>query len=207
MHSAAEADVASGTVADRVTPGNISEPVPGAEDIPAQTEIRSGRENVSEPHPSHNDGRCEAILTHSARELFSDAQAFDTVVQMRNINIAYGQRQIFKDLNWTVHSGEKWNVSGPNGSGKSTLLSLVNADNPKAYSLDITDTDPIKYGLIFERFLNPERISMPYIDIDFADNRRGEVIDYVIEKYGTERVSQIVTFGTMIKMFLMEYRV
>ena len=138
VQSATEADVATGTVADRVTPGNISEPVPGAEDIPAQTEIRSGRENVSEPHPSHNDGRCEAILTHSARELFSDAQAFDTVVQMRNINIAYGQRQIFKDLNWTVHSGEKWNVSGPNGSGKSTLLSLVNADNPKAYSLDIT---------------------------------------------------------------------
>ncbi|MBQ3925213.1 MAG: DNA polymerase III subunit alpha, partial [Firmicutes bacterium] len=66
-----------------------------------------------------------------------------------------------------------------------------------AYALDITDTDPIKYGLIFERFLNPERISMPDIDIDFADDRRGEVIDYVVSKYGTEHVAQIITFGTL----------
>ena len=130
-------NVAAGK-SEAVTQGTASEPAPGAVDIPAQTEIRSGRKDVSEPHLSHNDGRCEAILTHSAQELFREAQAFNTVVQMRNINIAYGQRQIFKDLNWTVHSGEKWNVTGPNGSGKSTLLSLVNADNPKAYSLDIT---------------------------------------------------------------------
>lgn len=66
-----------------------------------------------------------------------------------------------------------------------------------AYCLKITDIDPIKYNLIFERFLNPERISMPDIDIDFCIERRQEVIDYVIEKYGEERVSQIVTFGTM----------
>ena len=63
---------------------------------------------------------------------------FDKVVEMRHVNISYGERQIFSDLNWTVRSGEKWNVTGPNGSGKSTLLSLVNADNPRAYSLDIT---------------------------------------------------------------------
>lgn len=67
-----------------------------------------------------------------------ETQRFDKVVEMRNVNISYGERQIFKDLNWTVRSGEKWNVTGPNGSGKSTLLSLVNADNPRAYSLDIT---------------------------------------------------------------------
>ncbi len=66
-----------------------------------------------------------------------------------------------------------------------------------AYCLKITDIDPIKYNLIFERFLNPERISMPDIDIDFCIERRQEVIDYVIRKYGEERVSQIVTFGTM----------
>lgn len=66
-----------------------------------------------------------------------------------------------------------------------------------AYCLKITDIDPIKYNLIFERFLNPERISMPDIDIDFCIERRQEVIDYVIGKYGEERVSQIVTFGTM----------
>ncbi len=66
-----------------------------------------------------------------------------------------------------------------------------------AYCLHITDIDPIRYGLIFERFLNPERVSMPDIDVDFCYERRGEVIDYVIEKYGKERVSQIITFGTM----------
>lgn len=66
-----------------------------------------------------------------------------------------------------------------------------------AYTLRITDIDPIKYGLIFERFLNPERVSMPDIDIDFCYERRGEVIDYVTEKYGEDKVSQIITFGTM----------
>ncbi len=66
-----------------------------------------------------------------------------------------------------------------------------------SYVLEITDIDPIKYGLIFERFLNPERVSMPDIDIDFCYERRQEVIDYVVEKYGKDRVSQIVTFGTM----------
>ncbi len=66
-----------------------------------------------------------------------------------------------------------------------------------AYTLRITDIDPIKYDLIFERFLNPERVSMPDIDIDFCYERRGEVIDYVIEKYGEDKVSQIITFGTM----------
>ncbi|OON93630.1 MAG: DNA polymerase III subunit alpha, partial [Epulopiscium sp. Nele67-Bin001] len=66
-----------------------------------------------------------------------------------------------------------------------------------AYTLHITDIDPIKYQLIFERFLNPDRISMPDIDIDFCYERRGEVITYVIEKYGVDRVAQIVTFGTM----------
>lgn len=65
------------------------------------------------------------------------------------------------------------------------------------YCLDITELDPLKYGLIFERFLNPERISMPDIDIDFADIRRDEVLNYVKEKYGHENVAQIITFGTM----------
>ncbi len=66
-----------------------------------------------------------------------------------------------------------------------------------AYCLRITDIDPIKYGLIFERFLNPERVSMPDIDIDFCFERRQEVINYVIEKYGADKVAQIITFGTM----------
>ena len=66
-----------------------------------------------------------------------------------------------------------------------------------AYCIGITGIDPIKYNLIFERFLNPERVSMPDFDIDFCKERRGEVIDYVIRKYGADRVAQIVAFGTM----------
>ena len=66
-----------------------------------------------------------------------------------------------------------------------------------SYSLGITDLDPLQYELVFERFLNPERISMPDIDMDFCMNRRGEVIEYVTRKYGRENVAQIITFGTM----------
>ncbi len=66
-----------------------------------------------------------------------------------------------------------------------------------AYCLEITDIDPIKYNLLFERFLNPERVSMPDFDVDFCYERRQEVIDYVVQKYGRDRVCQIVTFGTM----------
>jgi DNA polymerase-3 subunit alpha len=66
-----------------------------------------------------------------------------------------------------------------------------------SYSLGITDLDPLQYELFFERFLNPERVSMPDIDMDFCMNRRGEVIDYVTRKYGRENVAQIITFGTM----------
>src|ERR1700739_1287555 len=66
-----------------------------------------------------------------------------------------------------------------------------------SYSLGITDIDPLQHELLFERFLNPERVSLPDIDIDFCMNRRGEVINYVTEKYGRENVAQIITFGTM----------
>lgn len=66
-----------------------------------------------------------------------------------------------------------------------------------AYSLAITEIEPIKYNLIFERFLNPERVSMPDIDVDFCIDRRQEVIDYVVQKYGKDKVSQIITFGTL----------
>jgi DNA polymerase-3 subunit alpha len=67
-----------------------------------------------------------------------------------------------------------------------------------AYSLEITDIDPMKYDLLFERFLNPERVSMPDIDMDFMQARRGEVIDYVVKKYGRNQVAQIITFGSLL---------
>lgn len=80
-------------------------------------------------------------------------------------------------------------LTGPGrGSSASSLV---------AFSLYITDVDPLRYGLLFERFLNPERITMPDIDIDFADSRRMEVIQYVVEKYGQNYASQIITFGTL----------
>ena len=74
------------------------------------------------------------------------------------------------------------------GSGAASIV---------AYCMHITEVDPMKYALIFERFLNPERVSMPDFDTDFCQERRGEVIDYVMEKYGADHVAQIVTFGTM----------
>ena len=87
------------------------------------------------------------------------------------------------------HAKSKGIPVGPGrGSGAGSIL---------AYCIGITDIDPIKYGLLFERFLNPERVSMPDFDVDFCYERRQEVIDYVSRKYGHDHVSQIITFGTM----------
>ena len=83
-------------------------------------------------------------------------------------------------------------VGVPVGPGRGSA-----AGSMVSYCLGITDIDPVKYGLYFERFLNPERVSMPDIDMDFGDTRRGEVVEYVRRKYGADRVAQIVTFGTM----------
>lgn len=89
-----------------------------------------------------------------------------------------------------IHYAKTQNIPvGPGrGSGAGSIV---------AYAIEITDIDPIRYGLIFERFLNPERISMPDFDVDFCYERRQEVIDYVGRKYGQDHVSQIITFGTM----------
>lgn len=89
-------------------------------------------------------------------------------------------------INWGKNQGI---IFGPGrGSAAGSIVAFV---------MNITDLDPMKYDLLFERFLNPDRISMPDIDIDIQDTRRGEVIEYVTEKYGQERVAQIITFGTM----------
>ncbi|MDR2020233.1 MAG: DNA polymerase III subunit alpha [Treponema sp.] len=89
-------------------------------------------------------------------------------------------------VNWAKDHGISVGLGRGSGAG-----SIV------AYALRITNIDPLKYGLLFERFLNPERISMPDFDIDFCNARRDEVIQYVTEKYGKERVGQIITFGTL----------
>src|SRR5207237_2957694 len=89
-------------------------------------------------------------------------------------------------INWAKSHGCP--VGPGRGSGAGSLV---------AYSLQITDLDPIEYGLLFERFLNPERVSMPDFDIDFCQANRDRVIDYVKTRYGRDAVSQIATFGTM----------
>ena len=89
-------------------------------------------------------------------------------------------------INWAKSNGVP--VGPGRGSGAGSLV---------AYSLGITDLDPLRYKLLFERFLNPERVSMPDFDIDFCQDGRDRVIDYVRQKYGADSVSQIVTFGTM----------
>ncbi|MDJ1370408.1 DNA polymerase III subunit alpha [Gulosibacter molinativorax] len=89
-------------------------------------------------------------------------------------------------IKWAKENGIR--VGPGRGSGAGSMI---------AYALRITDLDPIEHGLIFERFLNPDRVSMPDFDIDFDDRRRLEVVKYVTEKYGSERVAQIVTYGTI----------
>ena len=89
-------------------------------------------------------------------------------------------------INWAKRNGIR--VGPGRGSGAGSMC---------AYAMGITDLDPLQHGLIFERFLNPERVSMPDFDVDFDERRRGEVIRYVTEKYGDDRVAQIVTYGTI----------
>ena len=89
-------------------------------------------------------------------------------------------------INWAKNNGVP--VGPGRGSGAGSLV---------AYCLSITDLDPLRYDLLFERFLNPERVSMPDFDIDFCQDNRYRVIEYVRERYGADAVSQIATFGTM----------
>ncbi len=89
-------------------------------------------------------------------------------------------------INWAKENGIR--VGPGRGSGAGSMA---------AYAMRITDLDPLQHGLIFERFLNPDRVSMPDFDIDFDERRRGEVINYVTQRYGEDRVSQIVTYGTI----------
>ncbi|PFG35868.1 DNA polymerase III alpha subunit [Flavimobilis soli] len=89
-------------------------------------------------------------------------------------------------INWSKDNGIR--VGPGRGSGAGSMA---------AYAMRITDLDPLQHGLIFERFLNPDRVSMPDFDVDFDERRRGEVIKYVTEKYGEDRVAQIVTYGTI----------
>jgi DNA polymerase-3 subunit alpha len=123
--------------------------------------------------------RAEQLPVYQARLKFET----DTIVQMG----FPGYFLIVADfINWAKHNGVP--VGPGRGSGAGSLV---------AYSLGITDLDPLRYDLLFERFLNPERVSMPDFDVDFCQDGRERVIDYVKQKYGAASVSQIVTFGTL----------
>lgn len=111
------------------------------------------------------------------------AYELDVVVRM-----GYAEYYLIVNDFISFAKGEGIPVGPGRGSGAGSLA---------AFALGITDVNPIKYGLLFERFLNPERVSMPDFDVDFCYERRGEVIDYVARKYGKDHVAQIVTFGTM----------
>ncbi len=154
------------------------------------------------PRFSTAAGRSEAEeLAHQAREGLAARLATHPLAAEREVYDQRLEREIgvisqmgFPGYFLIVSDFIKWAKArgipvGPGrGSGASSLV---------AWSLMITDLDPIRYSLIFERFLNPERISMPDFDIDFCQERREEVIAYVQEKYGRDRVAQIITFGTL----------
>ncbi len=128
---------------------------------------------------AHAEARARAVPRYRARLDFE----IRTIIQMGFA----GYFLIVADfINWAKHNGVP--VGPGRGSGAGSLV---------AYSLGITGLDPITYDLLFERFLNPERVSMPDFDIDFCQDGRDKVIDYVRGKYGADHVSQIVTFGTM----------
>ncbi len=142
------------------------------------------REGFEERRPTWERMAREGTLRHSLDEYEARLEReIETIVQMG----FPGYFLIVWDF--IRHAREQGIPVGP-GRG-SAAGSLV------AYCLRITDIDPLQYDLLFERFLNPERVTMPDIDIDFCYRRRGEVIEYVTRKYGRENVAQIITFGTM----------
>ncbi|MBM0636997.1 DNA polymerase III subunit alpha [Campylobacter sp. VicNov18] len=126
---------------------------------------------------------------------FIDASKHEEYRQRLNIEIDIIKNMKFSGYMLIVHDFIKVAKDRgiPVGPGRGSAAgSLV------SYCLRITDLDPIPYSLLFERFLNPERISMPDIDVDFCQDRRAEVIDYVIDKYGSDKVAQVITFGKLL---------
>jgi DNA polymerase-3 subunit alpha len=146
----------------------------------------------------HLAATAEAGLGRRLEQLFPDAGERERAAPRYRERLAFETRTIVQMgfagyflivadfINWAKSNGVP--VGPGRGSGAGSLV---------AYSLGITDLDPIRYDLLFERFLNPERVSMPDFDVDFCQDGRDRVIDYVKRKYGAESVSQIATFGTM----------
>src|SRR5215475_4402092 len=158
-------------------------------DIPAEHTTDTYFEYVARQGFEKRRGRLEAmrqkgILKH---DLADYSERLDREIQMIQKMKFSGYFLIVWDF---IRYAKSQGI--PVGPGRGSAAgSLV------GYAMAITDIDPLQYGLLFERFLNPERVSMPDIDVDFCMNRRGEVIQYVTEKYGREQVAQIITFNTL----------
>ena len=155
--------------------------IPGAEAVDEEAELRrQAREGLEARLALHG------FAPGATREDYDERLAFelDVIVKMK----FPGYFLIVADfIKWAKAQGIP--VGPGRGSGAGSLV---------AYALTITDLDPMRFGLLFERFLNPERVSMPDFDIDFCQDRRDEVIAYVRERYGADRVAQIITFGSFL---------
>jgi len=150
----------------------------------------AGTDETAELRKRAEEGLKGRLKAFGAAEGYSEQQYFERLDFELNVigNMKYaGYFLIVADF--IVWAKEQGIPVGPGrGSGAGSLV---------AYALTITDLDPIRFGLLFERFLNPERVSMPDFDIDFCQDRRDEVIRYVQERYGRDRVAQIITFGSL----------
>ncbi|HZR32808.1 MAG TPA: DNA polymerase III subunit alpha [Terriglobales bacterium] len=178
-------------------------------DIAARCNLRLEKVGNPFPHFEVPPGfTLDTYFGHIAREGFAgrleSLRQFEARGQLKNSLADYEQRLareigIIQQMQFAGYFLIVWDFiryakehNIPVGPGRGSAAgSLV------SYAMGITDIDPLQHDLLFERFLNPERVSMPDIDIDFCMNRRGEVIDYVTSKYGRENVAQIITFGTM----------
>jgi DNA polymerase-3 subunit alpha len=166
----------------------VKEPFPKF-DVPAEHSIDTYFEYVARQGFERRRGRLEAMAARGELKY-----ALPEYMERLDREIKTIQQMKFSGyflIVWDFIRYAKQNgipVGPGRGSAAGSLVS---------YAMEITDIDPLQYGLLFERFLNPERVSMPDIDIDFCTHRRGEVIQYVTEKYGREQVAQIITFGTL----------
>ncbi len=166
----------------------VKEPFPKF-DVPAEHSTDSYFEYVARQGFEKRRARLEALRNEGGlkHDLAEYAERLDREIRMIQQMKFSGYFLIVWDF---IRFAKSRGI--PVGPGRGSAAgSLV------SYAMEITDIDPLEYGLLFERFLNPERISMPDIDIDFHTRRRGEVIQYVTEKYGREQVAQIITFGTL----------
>src|SRR5215468_3911850 len=166
----------------------IKDPFPRF-DIPAEHTTDTYFEYVARQGFEHRRPRLEAMRAKGMlkHDLAEYAERLDREIKMiQNMKFSGYFLVVWDFIRFAKEQGIP--VGPGRGSAAGSLVS---------YAMEITDIDPLQYGLLFERFLNPERVSFPDVDVDFCMNRRGEVIQYVTERYGREQVAQIITFGTL----------